>query len=336
MTELSLTYIVPVFNTEPFLLRCLRSIVNQGIAKDDYEVLVVDDGSTDGSRALVQSFVDEGHAQVRLLTQENSGVSKARNMALDHARGRYVYFVDSDDFLIDGMMSALLAQAVNHDLDVLVFNYNRTDVQGNIIDEATGADVGTQSVMTGVEFLQDHSMTPYIWRYLIRRELIERESWRFDTALIVCEDGELIARFMLSAQRVMGNNVSPYCYVTRGDSAMNSNDGAHLRRRIFSQIDSAIAIDKTIKRYQAHTGKDVPASVTGLRNLYLYFSMTKALTNGDVDEAIGRMRGAGLYPFPCVGPEADYNGVKWKILHQLMMRPSLWTSLSKLYCKIKK
>ena len=64
--------------------------------------------------------------------------------------------------------------------------------------------------------------------------------------------------------------------------------------------------------------------------------MTKALTNGDVDEAIGRMRGAGLYPFPCVGPEADYNGVKWKILHQLMMRPSLWNGLSKLYCKIKK
>ena len=138
MTELSLTYIVPVFNTEPFLLRCLRSIVNQGIAKDDYEVLVVDDGSTDGSRALVQSFVDEGQAQVRLLTQENSGVSKARNMALDHARGRYVYFVDSDDFLLDGMLSALLAQAVDHDLDVLVFNYNRTDVQGNIIAEMLG------------------------------------------------------------------------------------------------------------------------------------------------------------------------------------------------------
>lgn len=336
MTALSLTYIVPVYNTEPFLLRCLRSIVNQGLAKDDYEVLVVDDGSTDGSRALVQSFIDEGNSQVRLLTQENSGVSKARNLALDHARGRYLYFVDSDDFLIEGMMSALLNQAVDHDLDVLVFNYNKTGAQGNIIEEATGSDVGTQSVMTGVNFLQDHSMTPYIWRYLIRRELIEREQWRFDPALIVCEDGELIARFMLSAQRVMGNNVAPYCYVTRDDSAMNSNDGAHLRRRIFSQIDSAIAIDTTIKHYQALTGKTVPASVTGLRNLYLYFSMTKALTNGNVDEAIRRMRDAGLYPFPCVGPEADYSGVKWKILHQLMMRPSLWAGLSKLYCKIKK
>ena len=336
MTEPLLTYIVPVFNTERFLLRCLRSIVDQGLTEDAYEVLVVDDGSTDGSRALLQSFIDEGHQQVRLLTQANSGVSAARNLAMDHARGRYLYFVDSDDFLMEGQMPALLTQATDENLDVLVFNYSRTDEDGNIIESFAGADVGTSTVTTGVAFLQGHSMTPYIWRYLIRRELIQSNDWRFDKSLIVCEDGELIARFMLSAQRVMGNNVSPYCYVIRGDSAMNSQESSHLRRRIFSQIDSAISINETIERYQKLTGDRVPASVSGLRNLYLYFSMTKALTSGNVEAAIDRMRNAGLYPFPCVGPEADYSGMKWKILHRLMMCPSLWSALSKLYCKIKK
>lgn len=336
MTEPLLTYIVPVFNTRPFLLRCLRSIVSQGIMEDAYEVLVVDDGSTDGSQALVREFIDEGHPQVRLLTQENSGVSAARNLALDQARGRYLHFVDSDDFLIEGMMSSLLNQAVEHDLDVLVFNYNRADSDGNIMDAATGSDVGTAAVMSGIEFLEDHSMTPYIWRYLIRRGLVEDNKWRFDNSLIVCEDGDLIARFMLTAQRVMGNNASPYCYVTRGDSAMNSQDGAHLRRRIFSQIDAAVSINDTMKRYESLTGKAVPSSVSGLRNLYLYFSLTKAMTSGNVNEAIERMRGAGLYPFPCVGPEADYHGLKWKILHRLMMQPSLWSGLSKLYRMIKK
>lgn len=336
MTEPLLTYIVPVFNTERFLLRCLRSIVDQDLAEDAYEVLVVDDGSTDGSCAKVQSFIDEGHPQVRLLTQPNSGVSAARNLALEHAHGRYLYFVDSDDFLMEGQMSALLTQAVDENLDVLVFNYNRTDEDGNIIEASSGADVGTSTATTGVEFLQGHSMTPYIWRYLIRRELIQSNNWRFDRSLIVCEDGELIARFMLSAQRVMGNNVSPYCYVIRGDSAMNCKDSSHLRRRIFSQIDSAISINDTIERYQKLTGAMVPASVSGLRNLYLYFSMTKALTSGNVSESIDRMRNAGLYPFPCVGPEADYSGMKWRILHRLMMCPSLWSTISKLYCKIKK
>lgn len=336
MPELLLSYIVPVFNTEPYLLRCLRSIVHQNLPNEAYEVLVVDDGSTDGSRALVQSFINQGHPQVRLLDQPNSGVSTARNLALDHARGAYVHFVDSDDFLMEGQMSTLLAQAVDEDLDVLVFNYNRTDGEGNITEAAFGKDVSTPTVMTGAEFLEGHSMTPYIWRYLIRRELIESNGWRFDKSLIVCEDGDLIARFMLAAQRVMGHEASPYCYVRRGDSAMRSQDKDHMHRRIFSQIDSAVSINNTIGNYQKLTGKTVPASVSGLRNVYLYFSLTNAFSTGFVDQTIERMKDAGLYPFPCVGPEADYSGVKWKILHNLMMRHSLWSALSKLYCKIKK
>lgn len=64
--------------------------------------------------------------------------------------------------------------------------------------------------------------------------------------------------------------------------------------------------------------------------------MTKALTTGMVDEILERIRKAGLYPFPCVGPEADYYGVKWKIIHRLMMCPTLWRGLSKVYRMIKK
>ena len=97
MSELSLTYIIPVYNTERYLTRCLNSIVSQGLADDDYEVLVVDDGSTDGSRGVAEAFARE-HPSVRVLSQPNSGVCAARNQALDHARGRYIQFVDSDDY----------------------------------------------------------------------------------------------------------------------------------------------------------------------------------------------------------------------------------------------
>ena len=72
-----------------------------------------------------------------------------------------------------------------------------------------------------------------------------------------------------------------------------------------------------------------------MRNVYLYFSMTKALTCGLVDEVLERIRKAGLFPFPCIGPEADYHGPKWKIIHRLMMVPGLWRFLSKIYQMIK-
>ena len=78
MGEPLLTYIVPVYNTAAYLPRCLQSIIDQPIAADDYEVLVVDDGSTDGSSAVVERYARD-YRQVRLLGQQNAGVSAARN-----------------------------------------------------------------------------------------------------------------------------------------------------------------------------------------------------------------------------------------------------------------
>lgn len=334
MSELLLTYIVPVYNTEGYLDRCLSSIIAQGLPDDAYEVLVVDDGSTDGSRDRVAAFTLL-HPQVHLIIQDNAGVSAARNHALDEARGRYVQFVDSDDYLEHGAMSSLLRQAVDEDLDVLQFGYKSIDAMGAVSPGSEAADA-SGAVMTGAEYLEEHSLTPYVWRFLVKRSYLESHHWRFDTSLIVCEDGALIAEFMLAAGRMVCTAAAPYCYVKRDDSAMHNVDVQHLKRRIFSQIDSAAMIDATIRRYEADNGRMAPASVPGLRNVYLFFAMTKALTCGCVDDAVQRMRQSGIYPFPCVGPESNYHGMKWKVIHALMMRPGLWSMMSKAYRVLKK
>lgn len=334
MDELLLTYIIPLYNTEHYVLRCLHSIVNQQLWPDDYEVLVVDDGSTDGSRAVVEAFVQD-YPQVKLITQENSGVSAARNLALNRARGRYIMFVDSDDRLEDDVVHRLVQHAVDDDLDVLSFNYCCEDSQGNVLSHTRDDNYGSTPVMTGCNFLDGHSMTPYVWRFLIKRDYLERGGWHFDTSLIVCEDGALIAGFLLNAPRMAHDDTVAYCYVNRSDSAMHNTDKEHLRRRICSQVDAAVSIDATARQFEAATGRKAPASVDGVRNVYLYFSMTKALTCGLVDEVLERIRKAGLFPFPCIGPEADYHGTKWKMIHRLMMVPGLWRFLSKIYQKIK-
>ena len=335
MTSPLLTYIVPLYNTEAYVQRCLQSIVDQGLEEDQYEVLVVDDGSTDGSKAVVEAFIGE-HPQVRLLTQANAGVSAARNKAIDQARGQYLQFVDSDDRLEPGMMNRLLKRAVDDELDVLVFNYKNVDTDGNLLPSHRGDNYPSTGTLTGVEYLKSHVMTPYIWRFLVNRDYLNENQWRFDQSLIVCEDGALIARLLLNASRVAHDESTVYCYVKRGDSAMHNPDIAHLKRRILSQVDSAASINETISSYEAATGETSPASVSGLRNVYLYFAMTKALTCGCVDDILDRIRQAGLYPFPCVGPEACYHGAKWKLIHFLMMRPRLWKLMSGIYRKIRK
>lgn len=335
MDGILLTYIIPVYNTGQYVLRCLQSIVDQHLPSGDYEVLVVDDGSTDDSRAVIETFAG-CHPQVKLLTQDNSGVSAARNMALDHARGQYVMFVDSDDYLCDDVVSGLLQRAIDLGLDVLSFNYCCRDVQGGELPHTRDDNYATTDVTTGLDFLGSHSMTPYVWRFMIRRDYLSSGQWRFDPTLIVCEDGALISRFLLNATRVAHDDMVAYCYVKREDSAMHNTDLEHLRRRIFSQVDAAASIHAGARQFEAATGKSAPASVDGVRNVYLYFSMTKALTCGLVDEVVRRIREAGLFPFPCVGPEADYHGTKWKVIHSLMMQPRLWSLLSRVYRMIKK
>lgn len=335
MDGLLLSYIIPLYNTEAYIVRCLRSIIAQDLPEGGYEVIVVDDGSTDGGRELVEALAAE-HPQVRLLSQTNAGVSAARNKALDAARGRFVQFVDSDDYLAEGMMKPLLQRAIDESLDVLVFNYNCVDADGNDRPHDRDDNYPSTAAMTGVDYLEHHSMTPYVWRFLVRRDYLNQGNWRFDTSLIVCEDGALIARFLLNAPRVAHDGSAPYNYASRGDSAMHNPDPEHLKQRIFSQVDAAVSIDEVIKYYEAQTGLKAPASVAGVRNVYLYFSLTKAMTCGLVEEVVARMRRSGLYPFPCVGPEANYYGMKWKVIHRVMMNLPLWTFLSKVYRLIKK
>lgn len=335
MDGLLLSYIIPLYNTEAYIVRCLRSIIAQDLPEGGYEVIVVDDGSTDGGRELVEALAAE-HPQVRLLSQTNAGVSAARNKALDAARGRFVQFVDSDDYLAEGMMKPLLQRAIDESLDVLVFNYNCVDADGNDRPHDRDDNYPSTAAMTGVDYLEHHSMTPYVWRFLVRRDYLNQGNWRFDTSLIVCEDGALIARFLLNAPRVAHDGSAPYNYASRGDSAMHNPDPEHLKQRIFSQVDAAISIDEVIKHYESQTGLKAPASVAGVRNVYLYFSLTKAMTCGLVEEVVARMRRSGLYPFPCVGPEANYYGMKWKVIHRVMMNLPLWTFLSKVYRLIKK
>lgn len=335
MTAPLLTYIVPIYNTEAYVLQCLQSIVSQDMDADSYEVLAVDDGSTDSSCALVRSFALE-HPQVRVLAQRNAGVSAARNLALDNARGCYLMFVDSDDHICNNSVPRLLNRIQDENLDVLSFNYCCMDMEGNQLPHTRDDNYVTTAPSTGFDFLTAHSMTPYVWRFIVRREYLEQGHWRFDPSLIVCEDGALIARFLLNAPRVAHDAQQVYCYVKRGDSAMHNTDREHLRRRICSQVDSAASINATARQFENSMGQQAPASVDGVRNVYLFFSMTKALTTGLVDETLERIRKAGLYPFPCVGPEADYHGVKWKIIHLLMMRPCLWRTLSKVYRMIRK
>ncbi|MGT2885453.1 glycosyltransferase family 2 protein [Streptococcus macedonicus] len=111
--------IIPVYNVEKYIDRCLKSIISQNY--DDLEIIVVDNGSTDSSGSICDTYANK-HSNISVHHIENHGVGSARNFGLSKARGEFIYFVDSDDYLV-GNLFAEFEDKLTPDLDLLVFSY---------------------------------------------------------------------------------------------------------------------------------------------------------------------------------------------------------------------
>jgi len=114
-----------MYNSEKYIDQCLNSILNQNIPTKDYEILLFDDGSTDKSYAIAKKFTDD-YSNLNIYQQKNQGVSIARNNGLQYAKGKYIYFVDSDDYIASGTLNQLVRYACTNNLDILEFANIRT------------------------------------------------------------------------------------------------------------------------------------------------------------------------------------------------------------------
>ena len=114
-----ISIIVPVYNASLYLRECLDSILTQSYT--DYELILVDDGSTDGSEAILSAYRD-AYPCIKLIRQENKGVSAARNRGLDCAVGEWVAFIDADDYLLPGALALLVDRAYTTKADVVIAN----------------------------------------------------------------------------------------------------------------------------------------------------------------------------------------------------------------------
>lgn len=121
---LRLSFIVPFYNVEPYIEECIRSLYDQDIPMEEYEVICVDDSSLDGSRGIVERLQKEYPTLRLLVHKENKRQGGARNTGLREARGRYIWFVDSDDYIKPNCLKGLLKRTEREDLDILDFDFD--------------------------------------------------------------------------------------------------------------------------------------------------------------------------------------------------------------------
>ncbi|MEL1240101.1 glycosyltransferase family 2 protein [Flavobacterium flavipallidum] len=131
---MKLSIIIPVYNTESYLKRCLDSVFSQDLSTNDFEVIVINDGSTDNSLAILEDY-ERKHENLVLLSQENQGEAVTRNKAIEISKGVYIAFVDSDDAIYDATLLDIVRYIDLYDLDLLYLNIHLYDEKGNFINK---------------------------------------------------------------------------------------------------------------------------------------------------------------------------------------------------------
>lgn len=170
---LRLSFIVPFYNVEPYIEECIRSLYNQDISQEEYEVICVDDCSPDGSRAIVERLQKEYPTLKLLCHTENKRQGGARNTGMREAQGKYIWFVDSDDYIKPNCLKGLLETAEKEDLDILKFYYEQLSIRKKIIPISTDVITGATlifDVETGEEPM-DKCCT--VWCQLIKKNVID-------------------------------------------------------------------------------------------------------------------------------------------------------------------
>lgn len=222
-----LSIILPIYNVEKWLGRCVASIRNLGLSPEDYEIVAVNDGSTDSSMQILESFREEElksgaeTAPWVIVNQENKGLSAARNAGFKASHGTYVWFVDSDDYLLPGVGKTILEHAERERLDVLCFGLQLVDEKtGDILPYGIPDESGGKR-MKGEEFLLKVGMPPAAWCALYRRGFLQSNDLHFMEGMLH-EDQEFTPRAYFMARRIAFNPIVVYNYLQREGSIMKS------------------------------------------------------------------------------------------------------------------
>lgn len=224
-----LSLVVPVYNVEKYVRKTLCSILEKNEKKDLFEVVIVNDGSKDSSMLIVDEYKQK-YSNIKVINQDNKGLSCARNAGILASKGAYVWFVDSDDWLVDGAVDWACDFLLRTKYDVILFKIRHYNELGKIVVGWSNYEIKSTKELKGVDvFLENIPYTP-MQEYFIRRSFLLENNLFFYEG-IYHEDQEFAPRMLLSTENVALIPEFLYCYLRRSGGSIMSNSSLLLRRK---------------------------------------------------------------------------------------------------------
>lgn len=210
-----LSIVIPVYNDEKYLKRCLDSIID--LDYQNLEIILVDDGSTDDSLAIMTDYATQDK-RIKTISQQNLGVSVARNTGLTQATGEYIMFVDADDYVLSPFKIVLSDEQT---ADLNVFGFESGKEQKVVQAKYYNAD---ESIHAKTMMMENPTQYLTAWGKLFKHDLIKKYNLRFNTNLRVAEDGNFMLQYLMKCKTIKFSLPVGYHYSKDTESVMTTFD----------------------------------------------------------------------------------------------------------------
>lgn len=262
MDNFKVSVIIPVYNCEEYIGTTLKSVINQDF--DDYEIIVIDDGSTDNSLQIINSTLKDCKVPYKVVHQENGGVSVARNHGINISTGEYLVFVDADDYILENHLSELYND--NYDFSLIQFAKDE-----NAVLNPNHFNI---DVISTDDFIKKELRMEILFNFFqlsYKASIIKENDIYFTPGVVYGEDTEFALKALIHGDRIHISNETTYFYVQRTDSAIRTTE--------FRRFDVVPIFEDLANYFRMHGKNDlanlmihsrIPKAIFGNMNYFFY------------------------------------------------------------------
>lgn len=293
---MKLSIIIPVYNTEKYIGDCVKSIFEQGISHENFEIILVNDGSKDGSLNVCNDL-SKKHSNVRVISQENKGQSSARNVGLKNSNGKYIYFIDSDDYLNSGYLSVFLDILEKNLLDFLGFENYDTSERYISTSKTAPLELGIQG--SGLSIISQYPFYNGSCWYIFEKKLAED---------IFFEEGHLCEDILFTTQlllrvtngRIYKNKI--YGYYANSESTLRTKNVERLHKLNMDMFYVAEKFSEIINNTDFGTNTKGFHCLRARQESYTFFGIVRFIKNRrkyeELDEILNRLENCKHSGYP--------------------------------------
>ena len=320
-----LSIIVPIYNGEKFILRCLNSLKNQNLDDGLFEIIAINDGSTDRSLSILSSLI-KNNENIRLIDQNNKGLGATRNIGIEAAKGKYIYFLDVDDYLANDVLKPLIQCISTNKLDVLTFKTQVTDSGDLTQSNNSNFSIQQVNVVDGYQYISENNYRNEAWWYIIDLEFLKKTGFQFPEGVWM-EDSIFTTKLFLAAHRIAFLPIDAHRYINVSNSILNKKDSKHFIKVIYDTVPVIEEYEKIINELPKNSfTKRCIKRLRTRQQSFVFFLIIRIyksdLKYSQMKDILKRTKGANAYPLNSfIGDE--YNRVIYYPLTFIFNSPLL-------------